>query len=55
MNFKNISAVDGGLRYTALNNNNSDIIDAFSTDGLLKAFNLKVLKDDKNCTARSSN
>lgn len=48
MNFKNISAVDGGLRYTSLTTNKTDVIDAFSTDGLLKAFNLKVLKDDKN-------
>lgn len=48
MNFNNISAVDGGLRYTSLNNNKTDVIDAFSTDGLLKAFNLKVLKDDEN-------
>jgi glycine betaine/choline ABC-type transport system substrate-binding protein/ABC-type proline/glycine betaine transport system permease subunit len=48
MNFKNISPVDGGLRYTSLNNDKTDVIDAFSTDGLLKAFNLKVLKDDQN-------
>ncbi|MCM2532050.1 ABC transporter permease subunit [Neobacillus pocheonensis] len=48
LNFKNVKAVDGGLRYTALNNHKSDVIDAYSTDGLLKAFHLKVLKDDKN-------
>jgi glycine betaine/choline ABC-type transport system substrate-binding protein/ABC-type proline/glycine betaine transport system permease subunit len=48
MNYKDVSAVDGGLRYTSLNNNKTDVIDAFATDGLLKAFNLKVLKDDKN-------
>ncbi|MBL4932495.1 glycine betaine ABC transporter substrate-binding protein [Clostridium paridis] len=48
MNFKNVNAVDGGLRYTSLNSNKTDVIDAFSTDGLLKAFDLKVLKDDKN-------
>lgn len=48
MNFKNVSPVDGGLRYTSLNNNKIDVIDAFLTDGLLRAFNLKVLKDDKN-------
>ena len=48
MNFKDVKAVDGGLRYTALNNHKSDVIDAFSTDGLLEAFHLKVLKDDKN-------
>jgi osmoprotectant transport system permease protein len=48
MNFKDVKAVDGGLRYTALDNHKSDVIDAFSTDGLLEAFHLKVLKDDKN-------
>lgn len=48
MNFKDISPVDGGLRYTSLNNNKTDVIDAFSTDGLLKAFELKVLEDDKH-------
>ncbi|QAA31866.1 glycine betaine ABC transporter substrate-binding protein [Clostridium manihotivorum] len=47
MNFKSVKPVDGGLRYTALNSGNSDVIDAFSTDGLIKAFDLKVLKDDK--------
>lgn len=48
MNFKDVKAVDGGLRYTALDNHKSDVIDAFSTDGLLEAFHLKVLKDDKS-------
>ena len=48
MSFKDVKAVDGGLRYTALKNHKSDIIDAFSTDGLLEAFNLKVLKDDQH-------
>lgn len=47
INFKEIKSVDGGLRYTALNQKKADVIDAFSTDGLLKQFNLKVLKDDK--------
>ncbi|GHI00925.1 ABC transporter permease/substrate-binding protein [Neobacillus kokaensis] len=48
MNFKKVKAVDGGLRYTALDNHKSDVIDAFSTDGLIKAFDLKLLQDDKN-------
>jgi osmoprotectant transport system permease protein len=48
INFKSLKPVDGGLRYTAVNNKESDVIDAFSTDGLLKAFNLKTLEDDKN-------
>ncbi|PFO04775.1 ABC transporter permease [Bacillus sp. AFS076308] len=47
MAFKDVKAIDGGLRYTALKNHKSDVIDAFSTDGLLQAFNLKVLKDDQ--------
>lgn len=47
MNFKDVKAVDGGLRYTSINNGKTDVIDAFSTDGLLNAFQLKVLQDDK--------
>jgi osmoprotectant transport system permease protein len=48
LKFKDVQAVDGGLRYTALDNHKSDVIDAFSTDGLLEEFGLKVLEDDKN-------
>lgn len=48
LNFKSVNTVEGGLRYTSLNNKKSDIMDAFSTEGLLKAFKLKVLKDDKH-------
>lgn len=46
--FDNVKPVDGGLRYTAIDNNESDITDAFATDGLLKAYNLVTLEDDKN-------
>ncbi len=48
MEFKNIKAMDGAIRYTALDNNESQVIDAFATDGLIKKFDLKVLEDDKN-------
>lgn len=48
LEFKDVKPVDGGLRYTALENHKSDVIDAFLTDGLIEAFNLKVLKDDQN-------
>lgn len=48
LKFKDVQAVDGGLRYTALDNHKSDVIDAFSTDGLLEEFGLKVLEDDKS-------
>ncbi|MBK5240612.1 glycine betaine ABC transporter substrate-binding protein [Clostridium sp.] len=47
MKFKDIKAVDAGLRYTAIDTKKSDVINAFSTDGLLKGYDLKVLVDDK--------
>ena len=40
-------AMDGAPRYTALVNKDVDIVDAFTTDGLLKKFGLTVLEDDK--------
>ena len=46
--FKDVIGIDGSPRYTALANENSDVIDAFSTDGLLKKFNLILLEDDKS-------
>ncbi|MBY0098260.1 glycine betaine ABC transporter substrate-binding protein [Mesobacillus maritimus] len=48
MDFAGNEAVDGGLRYTALESKETDVIDAFLTDGLLEAFGLTVLEDDKN-------
>ena len=48
LNFKEAIGIDGALRYTAIKNNNVDVTDAFSTDGLLKSYNLKVLEDDLN-------
>jgi len=48
LNFKSIKGIDAGLRYTALEKNETQVLDAFSTDGLLKKFDLKLLKDDKN-------
>lgn len=46
--FKSETGIDGSPRYTALENNKVEVVDAFATDGLLKKFKLKVLKDDKN-------
>lgn len=46
-NFKDSIGIDGSPKYTALMNNESDVVDAFSTDGLLKKFDLVVLEDDK--------
>lgn len=48
LKFKEVIPVDGGLRYTSLDSNKCQVIDAFTTDGLLKAHDLVVLEDDKN-------
>lgn len=41
-------ALDGAPRYTAIIQGDVDVIDAFSTDGLLKKFDLVTLEDDLN-------
>ncbi len=46
--FGDVKSFDGAPRYTALENNEVDVIDAAATDGLIKKFNLKLLKDDQN-------
>lgn len=45
--FKEEKAVDNVLRYTAISSGETQVIDAFSTDGLLLEYNLVVLEDDK--------
>lgn len=45
---KEYKAVDAGLRYQGLINGEADVAVGFSTDGEIKAFNLLILKDDKN-------
>lgn len=39
--------MNSGLMYSALKNKQVDMIMAYSTDGRIKAHNLKILKDDK--------
>lgn len=46
--FKDVIAMETGLKYRAIEQNEVQIINAFSTDGKLPAFNLAVLEDDKN-------
>jgi Periplasmic glycine betaine/choline-binding (lipo)protein of an ABC-type transport system (osmoprotectant binding protein) len=46
--FQKSIGLDGSPRYVALTNGETDVVDAFSTDGLLKKFGLVTLKDDKN-------
>ncbi len=47
-NFKNTVGLDSSPRYLSLVNKETDVVDAFSTDGLLKKFELVTLEDDKN-------
>lgn len=47
MNFKAVKPMETGLRYTALNSGETDVTDAFTTDGLIEKFDLVVLEDDK--------
>ncbi|MBG9448227.1 glycine/betaine ABC transporter [Cytobacillus firmus] len=46
--FGETQAMDSGIMYSAIKNGEVDVIDAFSTDGRIPAFNLQVLEDDKN-------
>jgi osmoprotectant transport system permease protein len=44
----NIVSLDSGLTYEAINSDQVDLIMSYSTDGRIKAFNLKLITDDKN-------
>ncbi len=46
--FKSARSMDPGLTYTAVKDGKVNVNSAFATDGRIPAFNLKVLKDDKN-------
>ena len=45
--FKNVKGMDMGVRYTAIDNDDVQVISATSTDGQLISYNLKTLEDDK--------
>ncbi|MDO4589515.1 MAG: glycine betaine ABC transporter substrate-binding protein [Fusobacterium sp.] len=47
LKFKDVVSIDGAPRYQALSLGESDVIDAFSTDGLIKTYDLAILEDDK--------
>lgn len=48
LRFQDEIGIDSSPRYLALVNGETDVVDAFSTDGLLKKFQLVVLEDDKH-------
>lgn len=45
--FKDKKDIDIGLKYEAINNDKVDVINAFSTDALLKEYDLKIVEDDR--------
>lgn len=47
MEFKEMIGIDGTPRYTAIVNDEIQVTDAFSTDGMLLDYDLVVLEDDK--------
>lgn len=46
--FKEKKELDIGFKYQAIGSKDVDVINAFSTDGLIQEYELKVLIDDKN-------
>lgn len=48
LEWKDSKSIDIGLKYAAMDSGNIDSTIAYSTDGLVKKSNLKVLEDDKS-------
>lgn len=48
MKFKSSADMDIGLKYKAINANEIDVMNVFTTDGQLSSSNVEVLMDDKN-------
>lgn len=46
MNFKEAKGMDHGIMYRSLAEGEVDVIDAYSTDGQIKVYDLKILEDD---------
>jgi osmoprotectant transport system substrate-binding protein len=46
--FKDADTMDVGVRYTAIDNDEVQVIDPYATDGLILSHDLKILKDDKH-------
>ena len=47
LKFPNLVTMEPKLRYTAVEQGEINLIDAYSTDSELRRYNLKVLTDDK--------
>ena len=46
--FKDIAKMNVSLKYQAIGEGQMDVTDAFSTDGQIRQYDLKILADDKN-------
>ncbi len=46
--FRDTKDIDIGMKYQAIGNGDVQVINAFTTDGMLNVYDLKTLKDDKN-------
>ena len=46
--FQDVKGLDASLRYTAIENDEVDVVDAFATDALLSKLGLTMLEDDLN-------
>lgn len=46
MKFKDVKGMDHGIMYRSLSEGEVDVVDAYATDGQIKVFDLKILKDD---------
>lgn len=46
LNFKSVKGMDHGIMYRSLSEGEVDVVDAYATDGQIKVFDLKILKDD---------
>ncbi len=47
LEFKDVVTMQAGLRYKAIEEGSIQVMDAYATDGNLRAFDMKILKDDK--------
>lgn len=47
LKFKNVKTMEPKLRYQAIEKDDINLIDAYSTDAELKQYDMVVLKDDK--------
>ncbi|ALS28803.1 glycine/betaine ABC transporter substrate-binding protein [Paenibacillus sp. 32O-W] len=48
MTFKDVVGMDHGIMYRSLADKKVDVIDAYSTDGQIKVYDLHILQDDKS-------